>query len=115
MIVEIFDPPMCCSSGLCGPSIDLVLVKMNDTVLALKKQNVVVERYNPKTQPTIFVKNATILELLNKSGKKILPVILVNDKVFRTGSYPSYEDLCKELGIEPLKSRKPITIQVEQK
>ena len=113
MKVEIFDPAMCCSSGLCGPSIDPVLVKMNDAILALKKQNVVVERCNPKTQPTLFVKNKTILELLNKNGKKILPVVLVNDKVFKVGAYPSYEDLCKELGIEPLKSKKPMTIQVE--
>lgn len=31
--VEIYDPPMCCSSGLCGPTIDPELVKMNDAVL----------------------------------------------------------------------------------
>ena len=113
MKIEIFDPPMCCSSGLCGPSIDPVLVKMNDAILSLKKQNVVVERYNAKSQPMVFVENKTILDLLHKNGKKILPVILVNDKVFRVGAYPSYEDLCKELGIEPLKSGKPLTMRVE--
>ena len=37
MKVEIYDPPMCCSSGICGPSIDPVLVKTNDAVLALNK------------------------------------------------------------------------------
>jgi len=112
--IEIFDPPMCCSSGICGPGVDPVTVKMNDTILALKKQNVVVERYNPKAQTAIFVENRTVLDLLHENGKKILPVILVNEKVFRVGAYPSYEDLCKELGIEPLKKGKPVTLQVEQ-
>lgn len=113
MKIEIFDPPMCCTSGLCGPSIDPVLVKMNDAILALNKQNVVVERYNAKSQPKAFVDNKTVLDLLYKNGKKILPVIIVNDRVFRVGAYPSYEDLCKELGIEPLKSGKPMTMQIE--
>ncbi|HDH53272.1 MAG TPA: arsenic metallochaperone ArsD family protein, partial [Nitrospirae bacterium] len=29
MKVEIYDPAMCCSSGMCGPSIDPALVKIN--------------------------------------------------------------------------------------
>lgn len=48
MKVEIYDPPMCCSSGICGPSLDPVLVKTNDAVLALIKQAVKVTRYNLK-------------------------------------------------------------------
>jgi hypothetical protein len=51
MKIEIYDPAMCCSSGLCGPNIDPVLVKMNDAVMALKKQGVEVERYNLAQQP----------------------------------------------------------------
>lgn len=37
MKIEIYDPAMCCSSGLCGPALDPVLVKMNDAVITLKK------------------------------------------------------------------------------
>jgi len=111
MKVEIYDPPMCCSSGVCGPSIDPVLVKMNDAVLALKKQGVVVERYNPAQQIKEFTANKTIADLLHGNGKKILPITIVNGKVFKTGEYPLYEDLCKELGFEPLKKGKPMTLQ----
>ncbi len=111
MRVEIYDPPMCCSSGLCGPSIDPVLVKTNDTVLALKKQGVVVERYNLAQQIKAFAANRTIADPLHGNGKKILPVTIVNGKVFKTGKYPLYEDLCKELGVEPLKKGKPMTLQ----
>src|SRR5574340_1229169 len=100
MKIAIYDPPLCCSSGLCGPALDPVLVKMNDAVMALKKQGIEVERYNLAQQPKSFMDNKSIAELLHKNGKKILPVTLVNSEVFRTREYPSYEDLCKALGIE---------------
>ncbi len=112
MKIQIYDPAMCCSSGLCGPSIDPVLVKMNDAVLALKKQGVEVERFNLAQQPKAFMENPDVKSLLTKNGKKILPVTLVNGKVFKTGEYPSYEELCQALHIEPLKS-KPLSLQVK--
>lgn len=111
MKVEIYDPAMCCSSGLCGPSIDPVLVKVNDAVLALKKQGVEVERFNLAQQPKAFMDNPKVKQLLTKNGKKILPVTLVNGEVFKTGEYPSYEELCQSLGIEPLKAR-PISLKI---
>lgn len=109
MKIEIYDPAMCCSSGLCGPALDPVLVKMNDAVMALKKQGVQVERYNLAQQIKEFMTNKIIAELLSKNGKKILPIIITNGEIFRTGQYPSYEELCNALGIEPLK-QKPITL-----
>jgi len=110
MKIAIYDPPLCCSSGLCGPALDPVLVKMNDAVMALKKQGVEVERYNLAQQPKSFMDNKQVAELLHQNGKKILPVILVNNEVFRTGEYPAYEDLCKALDIEPQEFRKPINL-----
>ncbi len=109
MKVEIYDPAMCCSSGLCGPSIDPVLVRMNDTLLALKKQNIEVERFNLAQQPKAFLDNKKVADLLQRGGKAVLPITVVNGDIFRTGEYPSYEDMCKALGIEPLK-HKPISL-----
>jgi len=105
MKVEIYDPAMCCSSGLCGPDIDPALVGVNDALLALKRQNIEVERFNLAQQPKAFIDNGKVADMLHKNGKGILPVIIVNGDVFRTGGYPSYEDLCKALGVEPLKQR----------
>lgn len=113
MKIKIYDPAMCCSSGMCGPSIDPVLVKMNEAVLALKKQGVEVMRFNLAQQPKEFLANKAVAELLHKNGKKILPVIIANGEVVRTGEYPSYEDLCKTLGIEPMKKGKPISLTVK--
>ena len=110
MKVEIYDPAMCCSSGMCGPSIDPALVKINESALALQKQGVEVLRFNLAQQPKQFMANKTIADLLHKNGKKALPVTLVNGEVFKTGEYPPYEDLCKKLGIEPLNKGKPMSL-----
>jgi hypothetical protein len=109
MKIEIYDPAMCCSSGLCGPALDPVLVKMNDAILALKKQGVEIERFNLTQQPKAFMDNKKVVDLLHKNGKKIFPVVIVNGEVFKTGQYPSYEELCGALGIEPLK-HKPVSL-----
>ncbi|MDH4028810.1 MAG: arsenite efflux transporter metallochaperone ArsD [Nitrospirota bacterium] len=109
MKIEIYDPAMCCSSGMCGPAIDPVLLKINEAVLALKKQGVEVARFNLAQQPMEFMNNKEVADLLHKNGKKILPVTFVNGDVFRTGEYPAYEELCKALGIEPMEKGKPLT------
>lgn len=108
MKIEIYDPPMCCSSGLCGPALDPVLVKMNDAVLALKKQGVEVERFNLSQQIKEVMSNKAVAELIHKKGMKILPVTFVNGEVFKTGEYPTYVDLCKVLGIKPQEFSNPI-------
>lgn len=112
MKIEIYDPAMCCSSGLCGPNIDPVLLKMNEAVLTLIKQGIEVARYNLAQQPKEFMANNMVVVLLHKNGKKVLPITLVNGEVFRTGEYPSYEELCRALGIEPMKKGKPISLQL---
>jgi len=114
MKIAIYDPALCCSTGICGPSIDPALVKVNDTVLALKKQGVEVDRFNLAQQPKDYVSNEKIAGLLHKNGKEVLPITMVNGEVFKTGKYPTYEELCEALGIEPLKTGKPITLQMGQ-
>jgi len=113
MKIEIYDPAMCCSSGLCGPSMDPVLVKMNEAVLALKKQGVEVTRFNLAQQPKEFMANTKIADLLHKNGKKVLPITVVNGEVFKTGEYPDYEGLCRTLNIEPMKKGKPISVAIK--
>ena len=110
--IAIYDPAMCCSTGLCGPVVDPVLVKVNDAVLALKKQGVEVERFNLSQQAREFMTNKTVADLLHKNGKKVLPVIIVDGSVIKTGAYPSYEELCKVLDIKPLQ-HKPMTLSVQ--
>lgn len=109
MKIELYEPPMCCSSGLCGPELDPVLIQMSDAILALTKQGVTVERFNLAQQLSVMMANKVVADLIHKNGRKILPIIIVNGEIFKTGQYPSYEELCRRLGIQPLNQR-PLTI-----
>jgi len=94
--IEIFDPPMCCPSGLCGPSIDPALLEINEALLKLKKAydgKVTVARYSISQQSAKFVQHAELFELLKLHGTSILPVTAVNGKIVKQQAYPSYEQL----------------------
>lgn len=93
MKVEIFDPPMCCPTGVCGASVDPALLAIQEAVLALKKTGVEVERYSLSHQINQFMQNEVVAALLNEKGMEVLPVTLVNGEVFATGKYPSFEEL----------------------
>lgn len=110
--VEIYDPPMCCPTGICGPAVDPALMKMNDAILALKKQGVTVERYGLRSDYMIIKDRTIVMAIIHRDGIKSLPITVINGAIFKTGEYPSYEDICKALNIEPLQSHKPMTLQV---
>lgn len=112
MKIEIYDPPMCCPTGICGPLVDPALMKINDAILSLKKQGVTVERYNLRGDFMSIKDNTLVMALIHKDGAKILPITVIKGAIFKTGEYPTYEELCRELNIEPLKSNKPITLRI---
>lgn len=93
--IQIFDPAMCCSSGLCGPSIDPELLRMSFVMKNLAKMDYPVERYNLSTDTDQFVNNEQVQALLNDKGPDVLPIIIVDGEVVLTGQYPSNEDLEK--------------------
>lgn len=108
--VEIYDRPMCCSSGLCGPVLDPLLVAVNDAVLALTKQGVTVTRFNPVQQLQEVMAHPDVAQAIHRQGKKALPMVFVNGRLLRSGAYPSYEELCQALGLQPLAKARPLTV-----
>ncbi|SIQ40795.1 Arsenical resistance operon trans-acting repressor ArsD [Alkalispirochaeta americana] len=92
--IEIFDPPMCCPGGLCGPAIDPALLDMNETILTLKNDHgIVIQRYLLQQQGQKFMENPAVLELLQKHNTDILPVTVVNGKVVKTKAFPTCHEL----------------------
>lgn len=91
--IRVYDPPMCCSTGVCGPSVDPELVRFARDVAWLKHHGVDVERFNLAQEPAAFVQNPTILALLNTEGATCLPVVVVGGEVVCSGSYPSKAEL----------------------
>lgn len=95
----IFEPAMCCPTGLCGPSIDPELFRLSTVINNLKKKGFVIERYNLSSNPQEFVSNKAINDLLNSKGMDILPAVVVEDEVVKMGGYPSNEEIAKYLGL----------------
>jgi hypothetical protein len=91
--VEIFDPPMCCPTGLCGPALDQTLLDVNEMLLALKAAHVSVERYQMTSHPTIFMKNSEVMHLVRERQMEALPVTLVQGKVIKVGAYPTLAEI----------------------
>ena len=94
--IEIFDPPMCCPTGLCGPSVDPGLLDVYEAILKIKAEydgRATVERYVLGQQPARFMQQPEIVQRLKAHGVAILPVTLVNGEVRKEHVYPSYADL----------------------
>lgn len=97
--LEVFDPPMCCSSGVCGPKVDPVLPRFAGDLEWIKTQGVHVMRYNLAQQPMMFAENATVKEALEKEDVGCLPLILVDGKIVSRSVYPAREALAALLDI----------------
>ena len=95
----IFDPAMCCSTGVCGPGVDPELLRVSTLLNNLKSNGVFVERNNLSNNPQAFVSNQVINNLLNSQGVDVLPVILVDGEVVKTKGYPKNEEFCSFLEI----------------
>lgn len=97
--LRVFDPPMCCGTGVCGPSVDPDLARFAADLDWLRKQGVTVERYNLAQQPGDFVLHGAVADALTARGNAALPMILVDERAAVEGSYPSRETLAALAGV----------------
>lgn len=98
--LAVYDPPMCCSTGVCGPAVDESLVRFAADLDWLRQRGATVERFNLTQQPHAFVENAVVKGALREGGSKCLPVILVDGSLVSQGAYPSRETLATWLKVE---------------
>ena len=86
---------MCCSTGVCGPSVDDTLARFAADLEWLKSQGVQVERFNLAHQPEAFAKAPDVLSEVTIGGVNCLPLVRVNGRIVARGAYPSRETLAK--------------------
>jgi hypothetical protein len=91
--IQVYDKPMCCSTGVCGPQVDPVLPRFAADLDWLKTKGHVVERFNLAQQPQAFIQNAEVHQLLETLGTDCLPLILVDGRIVSRQDYPSREML----------------------
>ena len=98
--IRVFDPAMCCSTGVCGPSVDPHLARFSADLDWVKSQGVSVERFNLAQQPAAFAEDDAVRAALHAQGEASLPFIKVNGEVRSSGVYPSRADLASWAGLE---------------
>jgi len=92
-VVELFDPPMCCPTGMCGPNLDQTLVDVNQMILDLQSQGVPIARYQMTSDPNAFLRNEDVMRLVRERQMEALPITVVNGKVVKVGAYPSLAEV----------------------
>lgn len=97
--MSIYEPAMCCDTGVCGVNVDPELVRISTVINNLKKNGITIERYNLSGEPMAFANNEKVKEALDKNGVDILPLILVDDEIVIEGRYPKNEEIMELLQI----------------
>lgn len=98
-ILEIFEPAMCCSTGLCGVGVDTELLRISTVVNTMAKNGVKVERFNLSSSPQVFVTNKVVNDFINAKGVDELPITVVDGEIVMSGRYPKNEEFVKLLNI----------------
>jgi hypothetical protein len=91
--VEFFDPPMCCPTGLCGPTLDQTLLDVNEMILALQAEGLAVARYQMTGQPQAFLSNPDVMRLVREQQMAALPITVVRGQVVKVGAYPTLPEI----------------------
>lgn len=105
--VEVFDKPMCCSTGICGPEVDPTLPRFAADLDWLQGRGHKVERSNLAQQPAAFAENETVRKALAAEGVDCLPLIVVDGNIVSRATYPlreQLEALAKGIGVQSEKT-----------
>lgn len=97
--IQVFDPALCCSTGVCGVEVDQHLVTFAADVAWAQGQGAQVERFNLSQQPLAFAQNDIVKGLLERTGQAALPITLVQGQLALAGRYPSRNDLVRWAGL----------------
>ena len=95
--VEFFDPPMCCPTGLCGPTLDQALLDVNEMILTLQRDGVRVERYQMTSNPQAFLSNAEVMRLVREKQMACAADHRCAWDSCQTGTYPKLAEIRSSL------------------
>ena len=91
--IELFEPAMCCQTGVCGPSVDEQLIDVREDLRWAEAQGAQVVRHNLSSDPDAFVANGKVTGLMQAFGEEALPALVVDGDIAMHGRYPSRDEL----------------------
>ncbi|MCU0279758.1 MAG: arsenite efflux transporter metallochaperone ArsD [Candidatus Nanopelagicales bacterium] len=98
--IRVFEPALCCNTGVCGPDVDEALVGFTADLAYLRELGVDIQRHNLANDPSAFAEDQTVREFLRVAGSAGLPLTMVDGVTVATGTYPSRADLLRYAGVE---------------
>jgi len=108
--LEIYEPAMCCSTGVCGVDVDPVLVQFVADLQWLTEQGVAISRYNLSQDPQAFAANVDVVNEMEVSMDR-LPIVVVDGHVISTGIYLSRQQLAQKLEISDSKPAMKLAVE----
>jgi hypothetical protein len=96
--LEVFDPAMCCSTGVCGVTVDPVLAQFAADLNWAMEQGVTVTRHTLGQEPQAFAANPAVVKEM-EAGMDRLPILVIDGAIVSTGLYPSRAQLAQKLGL----------------
>ena len=114
--IEIYEPAMCCSTGLCGVSVDPELLRISTVLNTLQQRGITVKRFNLSNAPMAFVNNKAVNEFVKLYGADKLPVTVVDGRLLFPAAIPQIRNLpsgliCRK---EPWANRNPVDAAVKE-
>ena len=97
--LKIYDPAMCCPTGVCGTDVDTRLVQLANFLNTLDKSKFEVSRFGLTTEPAEYVSNTEVARILKEEGVDSLPLFFVDDELVFSKDYPTVPQLSAKLGL----------------
>ncbi len=100
--IRIYDPALCCATGVCGVELDQELVRISAEIDRVRQGGGDIARFNLASEPLEFAGNETVRSFLQVAGSAGLPLVVVDGVTVMTGRYPSREQLEQWAGVSPV-------------
>lgn len=97
--IQVFEPALCCATGVCGEDVDQSLVTFSADLDFVRSQGGDIRRYNLASEPLAFAETEAVKGFLQVVGSKGLPLVLVNGIAAMTGGYPDRARLAEWAGL----------------
>ena len=97
--IRVYEPALCCNTGVCGPDVDESLVTFSADLNHLKGLGADIERHNLANDPGAFVASDPVRSYLELVGSAGLPMTVVDGVTVMTGGYPTRAQLLAYTGL----------------
>lgn len=97
--MSIYEPAMCCETGICGVGVDPELLRISTVFNNLQKNGITAARFNLNSAPQAFINNTDINKLIMGDGIESLPATVIDGKIVKTKAYPTNEEIAAWLEI----------------